>query len=27
LVGEVEQTRIGEGQPLLHWRGRYGHLA
>jgi flavin reductase (DIM6/NTAB) family NADH-FMN oxidoreductase RutF len=27
VVGEVDSTTIGEAQPLLHWRGKYGNLA
>jgi flavin reductase (DIM6/NTAB) family NADH-FMN oxidoreductase RutF len=26
VVGQVEATHIGNGDPLLHWRGKYGRI-
>jgi flavin reductase (DIM6/NTAB) family NADH-FMN oxidoreductase RutF len=27
VVGEVHWTQIGAGEPLVHWRGKYGRVA
>ena len=27
VIGEVEATHVGEGKPLLYFRGGYGQLA